>query len=222
MTSSTRERIIDEALRLFAEKGYAATAVAEIEAAAGLSPGAGGLYRHFRSKDEVMAAAIRAHATRTKEQIEVTMRLATSGERGPLPDRLRYLCKLGLAKMTEEASLIRVVFRDLDQFPHLVDEFREDLVQPLYEVMTTWGCQQPEFAGADIDWPAVAAVLGGAVVNYWLTTTQLGAPPGPATEPRFIAAWTRLAIGLLPAHGTSLPANHDTSVPADPVASPIG
>ncbi len=214
MTSSTRERIIDEALRLFAEKGYAATAVAEIEAASGLSPGAGGLYRHFRSKEEVMAAAIRAHAARTKEQIEVTMRAATSAEPGPLPDRLRYLCKLGLAKMTEEANLIRVVFRDLDQFPHLVDEFREDLLQPLYEVITKWGGQQPDFADADIDWPAVAAVLGGAVVSYWLTTAQLGAPPGPVTEPRFIAAWARLALGLLPAHHASAPAN--------PVASPIG
>jgi AcrR family transcriptional regulator len=214
MTSSTRERIIDEALRLFAGKGYAATAVAEIEAAAGLSPGAGGLYRHFRSKEEVMAAAIRAHAARTKDQIEETMRSATSAQFTPLPDRLRYLCRLGLAKMTEEANLIRVVFRDLDQFPHLVDEFREDLVQPLYEVMTTWGHQQPEFAGADIDWPAIAAVLGGAVVNHWLTTTQLGAPPGPVTEPRFVAAWTRLALGLLPAH--------NNSAPASPVPSPIG
>src|SRR6201991_4999674 len=58
MPRSTRERIIDEALRLFAERGYSATSVAEIEAASGLSPGAGGLYRHFKSKYEVLAAAI--------------------------------------------------------------------------------------------------------------------------------------------------------------------
>ena len=56
MTTSTRERIVAESLRLFADRGYAATSVAEIEAAAGLSPGAGGLYRHFRSKEEVLAA----------------------------------------------------------------------------------------------------------------------------------------------------------------------
>ncbi|MFD0856079.1 TetR family transcriptional regulator, partial [Actinomadura adrarensis] len=35
---TTRERIVSEALRLFADRGYAATSVAEIEAAAGLSP----------------------------------------------------------------------------------------------------------------------------------------------------------------------------------------
>ncbi len=140
MTIPTRERIIEEALRLFAEKGYSATAVSEIEAAAGLSPGAGGLYRHFRSKEEVLAAAVRAHAARTTDQIEVTLHSAAAAQLTPLPDRLRYLCELGLAKMSEEANLIRVIFRDLDQFPQLVDEFREDLVQPLYEIMTAWGC----------------------------------------------------------------------------------
>ncbi len=214
MTSSTRDRIIDEALRLFAEKGYSPTAVAEIEAAAGLSPGAGGLYRHFRSKEEVLAAAIRVHAARTTEQIEAALRSVSSASSNPLPDRLRCLCKLGLEKMTAEANLIRVFFRDLDQFPHLVHEFRADLLQPLSEVMITWGRRQPELAQADVDWPAVAAVLGGAVVNYWLTTTQLGAPPGRVTEPRFVAAWTRLAARLLP--------DDVTSVPVEPVASPIG
>src|SRR5260370_20075009 len=119
------------------------------------------------------------------------MRSLTSAQLTPLPDRLRHLCKLGLAKMTEEANLIRVVFRDLDQFPHLVDEFREDLVQPLYEVMITWGGQQPEFADADIDWPAIAAVLGGAARNYSPTCTPLGASPGRATAPRFAPAPAR-------------------------------
>ena len=214
MTSSTRERIIEEALRLFAEKGYSATAVSEIEAAAGLSPGAGGLYRHFRSKEEVLAAAVRAHAARTTDQIEVTLHSAAAAQLTPLPDRLRYVCELGLAMMSEEANLIRVIFRDLDQFPRLVAEFRENLVQPVYEIMTTWGCRQPEFAGSGIDWPAIATVLGGAVVSYWLTNTQLGAPPGRVTEPRFVAAWTSLALGLLP--------GDEASAPAEQVASPIG
>src|ERR1700761_1626328 len=54
----TRERIVDEAMRLFSQNGYAATSVARIESAAGLTPGAGGLYHHFRSKEAVLAAGI--------------------------------------------------------------------------------------------------------------------------------------------------------------------
>ena len=54
----TRERILKEAMRLFADQGFAATTVAQIEAAAGLSPGSGALYRHFPSKNDILAAGI--------------------------------------------------------------------------------------------------------------------------------------------------------------------
>ena len=55
---STRERILTASLRLFAERGYRGTTIADIEEAAGLSPGSGGLYAHFHSKHELLAAAI--------------------------------------------------------------------------------------------------------------------------------------------------------------------
>src|SRR6185312_7763283 len=118
MTRSTRERIIDEALRLFAERGYSATSVAEIEAASGLSPGAGGLYRHFRSKYEVLAAAINEHAARTRSQVtEALVEVEAVGTSVPIEERLDRLCRAGLAKVRDESRLTRVFFRDLSQFP---------------------------------------------------------------------------------------------------------
>jgi AcrR family transcriptional regulator len=56
---STRERIFVEAVRLFSERGYHETTVGDIEAAAGLTPRAGGFYRHFPSKEDVLALAVR-------------------------------------------------------------------------------------------------------------------------------------------------------------------
>ncbi|ACY96405.1 MULTISPECIES: TetR/AcrR family transcriptional regulator [Thermomonospora] len=197
MTLSTRERIVAESLRLFADRGYAATSVAEIEAAAGLSPGAGGLYRHFRSKEEVLAAAIREHITRTREQIATVMEIAAEHSDLPLETRLKMACKTGLAKMREEQDLIRVLFRDLDQFPNLIAEMREGLVKPLYDSIATWLSAQPEYADADADWPAIATVLGGAVVNYWLSTESLHESPTRVDESRFVEAWARLALGLV-------------------------
>ena len=49
----TRERILAVTLKLFAERGYAATTISDIEQAAGLSAGSGALYRHFSSKEEL-------------------------------------------------------------------------------------------------------------------------------------------------------------------------
>ncbi|WP_168221081.1 TetR/AcrR family transcriptional regulator [Actinomadura sp. WMMA1423] len=197
MTTSTRERIVSESLRLFADRGYAATSVAEIEAAAGLSPGAGGLYRHFRSKEEVLASAIREHIERTRRQISDVLTQATAYEERPLEVRLRMTCHAGLAKMREEQDLIRVLFRDLDQFPNLVAEMREGIVNPLYDGIATWLSAQPEFEGSDEDWPAVAAILGGAVVNYWLANEAMYEPPTRIEEKRFVESWARLGLGLV-------------------------
>jgi TetR/AcrR family transcriptional repressor of nem operon len=48
-------RVVDEAARLFREKGFDGVGVAELMAAAGMTHG--GFYNHFSSKDEVEAAA---------------------------------------------------------------------------------------------------------------------------------------------------------------------
>ncbi|MBW8485707.1 TetR/AcrR family transcriptional regulator [Actinomadura parmotrematis] len=197
MTSSTRERIVAESLRLFADRGYAATSVAEIEAAAGLSPGAGGLYRHFRSKEEVLASAIREHIDRTRRQVVDVLEQAAVYEDRPLEVRLRMTCQAGLAKMREEQDLIRVLFRDLDQFPNLVAEMREGIVNPLYDGIATWLEAQPEFEGSGEDWPAIASILGGAVVNYWLANESMYEPPTRIDEKRFVASWARLGLGLV-------------------------
>lgn len=197
MQRSTRERIVSEALRLFAERGYAATSVAEIEAASGLSPGAGGLYRHFRSKEEVLAAAVREHITRTAKQIDQTFLQASEVQDAPLADRLRLTATVGLGKMREEADLVRVLFRDLDKFPGLVAEMREGIVNPLYTVIAKWLGGQPEMAGLEEDWDAIALTLGGSIVNYWLAADALLEPPQRVDEERFINAWARLAMGLV-------------------------
>lgn len=57
----TRERIIKQSRRLFAERGYAATSLEQIADAAGVTKGA--IYGHFSSKEELMVTAIEADPT---------------------------------------------------------------------------------------------------------------------------------------------------------------
>lgn len=188
---STRGRIIEEALRLFAERGYNATSVAEIEAAAGLSPGAGGLYRHFKSKYEVLAAAVADRASRN----EITLDVAQTE---PIEVRLAAMCRAGLGKMDEERMLAQVFFRDLSQFPDLVAVVTAGLLQPMFDALTEWFACQPEYLDAQVDWAGVGSVLGGSIINYRLIEYTTGEAPGRVATDRFVSAWIRLALGLLP------------------------
>lgn len=56
MAGDTRERLLGTALRLFAEKGYASTSIADILQAAGAN--AGSLYHFFPTKQDLLLAVL--------------------------------------------------------------------------------------------------------------------------------------------------------------------
>ncbi len=57
MGSSRRDHLVDTALRLFSEGGYRATGIDKILAESGVAKMT--LYKHFKSKDELILAALR-------------------------------------------------------------------------------------------------------------------------------------------------------------------
>lgn len=52
MKTKTREKILKHSLKLFAQKGFGDTGMRDIAKAVGMQ--AGGLYNHFKSKDEIL------------------------------------------------------------------------------------------------------------------------------------------------------------------------
>lgn len=55
-TASRREQLLAEAARLFATRGFRGVGIDDLGAAAGIS--GPGIYRHFSSKDEILAALL--------------------------------------------------------------------------------------------------------------------------------------------------------------------
>jgi AcrR family transcriptional regulator len=56
--SKTRDRILDAAFDMFLEVGVQGTTITDIERRVGLTPGTGSFYRHFRSKEDLLAAVL--------------------------------------------------------------------------------------------------------------------------------------------------------------------
>lgn len=190
----TRERILDAALRLFAERGYAGTSVGEIEAAAGLVPRSGGLYRHFRSKHALVEAAI-------AERIAALDSLEEQFELLPLDDvrsELRLIARLTLDELEREQDLVRLVMKEGDRFPELVAAFHAGIVRRGHRIGAAWIRERSPALGNDLADPeATAQVIVDALVGYALQRhifgQRLEAPP----RERVIDAWVELASALM-------------------------
>src|SRR5436305_11057554 len=116
-STSTRDRLLDEAMRLFGERGYDATPVAEIERSAGLTPGAGGLFHHFRNKEAVLVAGIDRQLARLEAVRQIR------GAIPPLDDpraELTLVARYVFLDLEEEQELLRVLVSESRQRPHLL------------------------------------------------------------------------------------------------------
>jgi AcrR family transcriptional regulator len=70
-STPARERILKAAIALIAKRGYHATTVGDIEAAAGLTRRAGGFYRHFTSKEDGLVQGVRRMADEMVADIQL-------------------------------------------------------------------------------------------------------------------------------------------------------
>ena len=192
MAADTRRRIIEEATRLFGERGYAGTSVAELEKAAGLKPGAGGLYAHFDSKEDVFGAVV-AHCVRVADSA-YAMHAAL-----PLDDlrsELTVLVRGSLLLFDATEDWIRLRAKEGDQFPDLFGGQR-DLGARAYRYLADWLARKvAEGVLADHDTEAVADVLFGAIASYWQLTKLYNRVPNDVDQDRFVAAWVDLALRL--------------------------
>ncbi len=194
-TGTTRDRILTEAMRLFGEQGYEATSVTQIEEAVGLSPGAGGLYRHFRSKRELLAEGVRRQIEEGEELITFLSDPQTLSAL-PLRDRFAAVTRAGLERLERERDLNRLLVRDLARFPDLLDQVRAAEIGRVHRGAARWLEQQAAQGQESRDWDALAAVLVGAASHYWLLRDIFGRPPYGIEEARYVAAIAELAAGL--------------------------
>lgn len=189
---ASRTRILDAALRLFAERGYAETSVADVQAASGLSAGSGALYKHFRSKEALLEAGIDRELVHF-DAIRTAFRLVPPT--GLFDDELEVLGRFILLELSAERDLLRILLKDADRFPKILAAAHDRLISPMYAEFARW--LRAHVGGTDIDVDAVAAVALGAILQYRASEVLLGGPPAGLDEERFLQAWVRLVQGLV-------------------------
>lgn len=185
----TRERILDNALRLFAENGYEATSIGEIETAAGLAPRSGGLYKHFSSKRALIDAAL-AERFGQMDAIDERVELISWGD---VTAELTLLAGLALDELESERELSRLVMKEGERFPELADAFHAGIVERGHLIATAWVRARAESLGLDLpDVEATAQVMTDALVGYALQHHIFGDRTTRVARDRVIGAWVRI------------------------------
>jgi AcrR family transcriptional regulator len=198
MSTTTRERIVDEAMRLFSQHGYTATSIAKIEAAAGLTPGAGGLYHHFASKEAVLAAGIERQLARLGALREIRNVL---GPLGDLKAELTLTARYVLAELDSESELLRILASDARNRPQLLRTAVEQLVSSTFAGFATWIGERAEREMPAVQAAAIAACGLGSLLGTRLLRDVLDIP-AQVDDQTLVDTWVQMMLAALaePAH----------------------
>jgi AcrR family transcriptional regulator len=192
--STSRQRFVEVATRLFAERGFAATSVADIQGALGLAAGSGALYKHFPSKRALLEEVVGNHVT--------TMRSGHAEFAAQVPadleQALGFLADSVWAGMQRDHAVLRVLLRDLDAHPDLLDDVWTAIRGNVYDVFTDWLRTQADAGAIVVDDPeATGAVLLASLTYRPILDTLIGHTPGDIDAARFRTAWVRHALSTL-------------------------
>src|SRR5690242_9251138 len=193
-STSTRDRIIEEAMRLFGEQGFKGASVAQIEAAAGLSPGAGGLYHHFRSKEEVLAAGVERHLARLDALRDIRRLIAGVGDlRAELTITARYF----LAEMDNQTELFRILVSENRSRAHLLTAAVDRLIASTFEGFADWLQQAAGQALSPRRARTVATLALGSLLSSRLLRNVIGVEALAPPDDELIDAWVAMVLALI-------------------------
>ena len=189
----TAERLIEAGLVLFAERGIDATPIVKIEAAAGLAPGSGAFYKHFRSKQELLDAAIADATVSTATGTDVLDAI------GPLnlTDQATLIARGTWAMLDTHRELFLVLHREHRHRPW---DFGDDPTKwpgsgPA--AVARWLAALTDTGRLDVSDPdALAVLLLDGLVAFWRRCQTDGDAPQGIDKERIIAAWIHLVVAM--------------------------
>lgn len=194
--ATTKERLVIEGMRLFSEQGYQATSITQIEKAAGLVPGCGALYNHFKTKDALLTAGIDRQLDRRRAMHDISALFAGQGD---LRTELTLFARYLLSVLDQESELIQITARSTTASSRLADAYAA-LIDSLNGQLADWiiACApRLEHDAAK----RLAAVGINALVGKRATRIVFNAPGVDPPDVEYVDDWTAmLAASIQTAH----------------------
>lgn len=154
--------LLDAALALFVEKGFAATRVEDVAARAGVSKST--LFLYFASKEALFKAVVRENASR---HLDGAVR-EVDAFAGPSAELLREFLRRWwlLYGGTPAAGLSKLMLSEAAHFPELARHFDDEVIRPslaLLQRVLQRGIDRGEFRPLDV--PRLAQLIVAPLVQ---------------------------------------------------------
>ncbi len=197
--SSTPNRLMDAALKLFAEQGSKATTVGAIESEAGMAPRSGALYQHFKGKQELLEAALDRELAGMDELTHAIAMFPL----GDLRAELTMLARWNFASLDQRTALTRFVRREADLLPQRLRAKLYDrlVARPYAEIVAWLGSRFREAGIEPPDLDVLALILIEPMAAYREFDRLFGRVPAAIDDERFIETWVDAALAIAQRYG---------------------
>ena len=149
--------LLDAALELFVEKGFAATRVEEVAARAGVSKGT--LFLYFQSKEDLFKAVVRENISgRFKEWAE-----EFEVFEGSTTDMVSYCMHTWWDRVgaTNASGITKLMMSEATNFPELAAFYQQEVIKPgqlLIQRILQRGIDRQEFRPLDLDYAVYSLI----------------------------------------------------------------
>jgi AcrR family transcriptional regulator len=193
--------LLDAALDLFVEKGFAATRSEEVAARAGVSKGT--LFLYFPSKEELFKAVVRANISGRFD--EWNQELETF--EGTAADLVRYCMQSWWQRIgaTRASGITKLIMSEACNFPELAAFYQQEVVQPgtaLIRRVFEQGVARGEFRPVDLDYAVYSVIAPMMFLIMMKHSLGACAPQDWALDPaRYLETQADLLLRGIAAEG---------------------
>jgi TetR/AcrR family transcriptional regulator len=164
--------LLDAALDLFVEKGFAATRAEEVAARAGVSKGT--LFLYFPSKEELFKAVVRENISGRFAEWEEEFKTFE----GSTADMVRYCMRVWWERIgsTPASGITKLIISEARNFPDIAAFYQQEVIRPANQLIRRIlqrGVERGEFRPLDIEYSVFSIVA--PMVFLIMTKHSLGA-----------------------------------------------
>lgn len=175
--------LLQAALTLFVEKGFAATKAEEVARVAGVSKGT--LFLYFASKEELFKAVVRENISGQFSEFNAAIDAFT----GSTGDLLRTFMNAWWqrAEATHSTGITKLILSEGPQFPELAEFYRTEVLKPAHQLIARVlerGVQRQEFRALEPRYGVYTVLAPILFLSLWKNSPSLAGQSDPPLDVR--------------------------------------